>query len=426
MTKKRVLVFPAGSEVGLEIFESLRFSRHFEVLGATSVEDHSYFVFKNLFQLPFYQEENFQAALIELIAKEQIDYVFPAMDSVMLYLKEIEQSLNATVVASPLESLKITNDKEITYRYFSGKIAIPKIFNSQVSLNFPLFFKPKVGYGSRNSSKINDQAELDYWANIVPDYILSEYLPGEEFTVDCFTDGVRVLHYSHARSRGRIRMGISVGSSSAPNHIQDETSQLALIINGELSIRGAWFFQVKRSQTGQLTLLEIGLRIAGSSGLNRSRGVNLPLLTLFDLEGLSVETTPNRETVTIDRAFSIKTNLDFQFGKLFIDLDDCLILEDELNPEAVQLIVHCLNRQKEVILLTKHQGDLSGILKRFRIKGLFDRIIHLNPNQTKADYIEPGSLFVDDSFAERKPLLVRKDIVAFGVESLALINSSFR
>lgn len=426
MTKKRVLIFPAGSEIGLEIFESLRFSRHFEVLGATSVKDHSQFVFKNLFQVPYFQEENFKAALIELIEKEQVDYLFPAMDSVLLYLKEIEESLDAKVVASPLESLKIANDKKCTYKHFLGKIPIPKTFTTQSTLEFPLFLKPKVGYGSRNSAKINNQTELSYWTSIVPDYILSEYLPGEEFTVDCFTSSQRVLQYSHARSRFRIRMGISVGSSSATSHVQEETKQLASIINEKLSIRGGWFFQVKRSKAGQLTLLEIGLRMAGSSGLNRIRGVNLPLLTLFDLEGLAVELIPVQEVVTIDRAFSIKTNLDFQFDQLYIDLDDCLILEGELNPEAIQLIVHCLNKQKKVILLTKHRGDLTNILERFRIRNIFDRIIHLEADEIKADFIESRSLFVDDSYAERKLLQVRNDVLAFGVESIPLINSSFK
>jgi len=48
MEKKiRVLVFPCGSEIGLEIYRSLIYIRQIELWGGSSVEDHGRFVFKN-------------------------------------------------------------------------------------------------------------------------------------------------------------------------------------------------------------------------------------------------------------------------------------------------------------------------------------------------------------------------------------------
>jgi hypothetical protein len=39
--KCRVIIFPAGSEIGLEIFNSLKYSHHVEVFGASGKSDHA-------------------------------------------------------------------------------------------------------------------------------------------------------------------------------------------------------------------------------------------------------------------------------------------------------------------------------------------------------------------------------------------------
>ena len=43
---KRILVFPCGSEIALEIYRSLKYSIHFELVGASSIDDHGKFVYK--------------------------------------------------------------------------------------------------------------------------------------------------------------------------------------------------------------------------------------------------------------------------------------------------------------------------------------------------------------------------------------------
>ena len=46
MTEKhRVLIFPAGSEIGQEIFHSLKYSHHVEVFGASGKSDHASFLY---------------------------------------------------------------------------------------------------------------------------------------------------------------------------------------------------------------------------------------------------------------------------------------------------------------------------------------------------------------------------------------------
>ena len=58
---------------------------------------------------------------------------------------------------------------------------------------------------------------------------------------------------------------------------------------------------------------------------------------------------------------------------------------------------------RKLFLISKHVGDLDQELRRFCIHpGLFDRIIRLDQSQSKLPYIQPDSIFIDDSFAERR------------------------
>jgi len=58
--KKNVLVFPCGSEIGLEIYRSLSKSIHFNIIGASSIDDHGKFIFQNYIgDAPFVEDANF-------------------------------------------------------------------------------------------------------------------------------------------------------------------------------------------------------------------------------------------------------------------------------------------------------------------------------------------------------------------------------
>ena len=58
--KKNILVFPCGSEIGLEIYRSLNYSTHLNLFGGNSIKDHGEFVYENYIgDLPFVSDENF-------------------------------------------------------------------------------------------------------------------------------------------------------------------------------------------------------------------------------------------------------------------------------------------------------------------------------------------------------------------------------
>ena len=106
-----------------------------------------------------------------------------------------------------------------------------------------------------------------------------------------------------------------------------------------------------------------------------------------------------------------------KFNHIYIDLDDTIIVDGKVNFDLVAVIYKFINQGKKIHLITKHKFDVNLTLLKYRIKELFDTIIHLQPEDSKADYIKHSdSIFIDDSFAERKEVFVKLNLKVFSVD----------
>ena len=402
--KKNILVFPCGSEIGLDIYSSVRYSTYFHLIGASSVDDHGKFVYEDYIPgIPFVNDDTFIPSMARIVKERNIDAIYPAMDLVITILKEHENELGCKVISSSLETTRICLSKELTYQTLNGVVSTPRVYAShQVPKEaFPVFAKPKIGYGAKGTKLLKNQDEVESFIQSKDDILILEYLPGEEFTVDCFTDKDGRLLYSAARKRNRIKDGISVNTFFAPD--QKEFEAIAKAINEKISFRGAWFYQVKRNREDRLCLLEIASRLGGSSLLSRAVGVNFALLSLFDAFDFKVTVSKNDYEVELDRALENKYKTDLVFETVYCDYDDCLILnKNTVNVELVKFLYKCVNEKKKIILLSKHDGDLKQELIDFRLGHLFDEVIHIDKQSDKADFINSDkAIFIDDSNAER-------------------------
>ncbi|MDG1279251.1 MAG: ATP-grasp domain-containing protein [Algoriphagus sp.] len=420
-SKIRVLVFPCGSEIGLEVFRSLKYSRHVELVGANSVDDHGKFVYTEYFgNIPFVDAPDFEEVFQKLILEKNIDAVYPTMDQVISTLSEMGDRLHCKVLGSPKKTNRLALSKSKTYQFFEGKIKTPEVYTSLDDIHaFPVFSKPDIGYGSRGTRILHSLEEAKKRKQQHPEHLILEYLPGEEYTVDCFTDRFGKLLFVGPRKRGRIQKGISVNTTPAPE-LLDEVNKFAQKINQEVELRGAWFFQVKKNQNGELSLLEFATRLGGSSSLFRAKGINFALMAIFDAFNYPVEANENSYGIELDRALDQRFKFDFDYQNVYVDLDDCLILGDQINSDLVRFIYQSINKSKKIILITKHEKDLVDTLKKFRISSLFDELIHLKKTQEKADFMQyDNAIFIDDSFAERKKVSLKLRIPVFAPDAVA-------
>ena len=424
--KKRILVFPCGSEIGLEIHAALKYSTHVELWGGASVEDHGRFLYKNYIgNMPSVNESDFIESINDIVKTYQIDLIFPAHDSVVLALAEHENIIDAKLITSGEKVCAICRSKRKTYDLLRDTEFVPQQFEnySEVS-NFPVFVKPDIGQGSNGALKIETAEELEYALLKDKSLLVLEYLPGREYTVDCFTDRHGNLRFCGQRERVRIKAGISVNSKITET--SSEVDRIAECINSRLAFRGAWFFQIKKDKLGKFKLLEASPRIAGTMSVYRNLGINFPLLSVFDHLGYDVSITKNNYQLEVDRAFTNRYSIDLDYNRVYIDFDDTIFDGNSVNEYVVMFIYQCLNESKELVLLTKHNKDIYQTLKKIRLDAsVFHRIEHIGKDDKKYCYIdtEIKSIFVDDSFAERNEVKERCGIATFDLDSLeSLIN----
>ena len=417
MTKKNILVFPCGSEVALEVFRSIENSIHFNVIGGSSTDDHGKFIFDDYIgDIPFVTDLDFIKSLKKIVSHNKIDAIYPATDLVLHVLKKNENELGCRIISSSLETTDICLSKSKTYEILKDIIQVPFVFSNLELINqYPVFLKPDVGYGSRGVLKAENEVEVKNHIIKYPNTIILEYLPGREYTVDCFTNYLGELLFVGQRERKRITNGISVNTSSLP--LNDLVKRIAVKINSTLKFNGAWFFQLKENYKGELVLLEIASRIAGSSSVYRMKGINFAILSLFNEFEQNVNIIENNFEIELDRALENKYQLNINFNHIYVDLDDTLIVDEKVNHKLVGNLYRFLNENKKIHLITKNKYNLKETLTKYKLNTLFDSIIHLKHDDRKSNYIlNADSIFIDDSFAERKDVYDNLKIPVFGID----------
>ena len=410
---RRVLVFPAGTEIGLEILASLKDCKEVELFGAGEAAcNHAQFSYPSYHVVPNIREANWLDALKRLCVELRIDYIFPAYDDVIVALSAARDQIPAQIICPPDWVCDVTRSKAQTYALLKDVVRVPALYASEAEVvSYPVLVKPDRGQGSFGISKATTPDELRKALASLPDPLICEFLPGREYTVDCFSDRERGLLFHGVRSRRRVRNGISVNTVTEQ---LPQAAQWAEAIGSAFQMQGAWFFQVKCAQDGELALLEVAPRIAGAMATHRVMGVNFALLSIFEAERkpLCLLTNPGR--VEMDRALQNRYRHQIDFDHLYLDLDDTLILRGQVNTDLVALVFQCLNRGCKVSLITRHAGDLTQTLARHRLQGLFDEVIHLTVAERKSDHVQGAkAIFVDDSFCERLDVSKRCGIPTF-------------
>lgn len=414
-----VLVFPCGSEIGLEIHAALKFSKDIRLLGASSVSDHGEFVYARYRHIQAdTRSEDFIEQLNTLIEAWSIDVVMPAHDSVIPLLAQAGSRLRALAIVPDAETAACCRNKRLTYARLQGLGIVPVEIDTSAAA-YPIFAKPAIGQGSQGAQRVDDSNHYRSLVESGIDYVFSQYLPGDEYTVDCISDAQGHLVHTSPRIRSRVKSGISVRTESVAE--DPAIVAMAHAIAGELRLKGAWFFQVKRDAEGAPKLLEVAPRIAGSMGLSRAHGINYPLLSIYAHLGRAFSVMPQAYPLIMDRALGNRYRTTLRYECAYIDLDDTLIVNGAINLTLLSLLYQCVANGIKLVLVTRHARCPRETLASHRICAeLFDQIVHLQDGTPKSTVIKPGSssIFIDDSFRERRDVLETTGVPVFDVDAI--------
>jgi hypothetical protein len=418
----RVLVFPGGTEIGLEVRQSLMGLKEVRLAGAGSPADrHGPFAYRQWAIVDDVHQPGWMAGLGQAIRELEIDFIVPGHDDALLALAENAHAIPARIITSPLETCRITRSKRATYSLLADCLPVPRLYREPEEVDtFPVFAKPDRSQGSQGAVLVHDRAQLAAAHAAGSDLVL-EYLPGTELTVDCFSDRDRGVLFARARPRVRTRAGISMSSGTmAPNGL---VSQYAEAIASQLDLHGAWFFQLREDANGTLRLLEVAPRIAGTSAVHRVTGVNFALLSLYENMRMPITLAQNRVNVELDRALTNRYQHDLRYDSVYVDLDDTLIVQGRVHTGLVAFLYQCRNEDHRLVLLTRHRADLAWTLARFRLTELWDEVVRVPDDAEKADFItERNAILIDDSFRERRTASERLGIATFDSSMLELLR----
>lgn len=317
-----ILMTGGGAPGAAGILKCLRQEKSFHIIAADANPNAAgRYMSHDFATIPFASDPSFADSVLSLCRKKNIHAVLPLVTRELIplsqHMKEFELA-GVKLLISPAASLEIANNKSRLYEFLQWRsIAVPDFrvietveqFKAAVDeLGYPakpVCFKPSVSNGSRGFRIISEQMnELDLLFNhkptstyitlsetlrilssgIFPELLVSEYMPGEEYSVDCLANhGEAILIIP--RLRKRMINGISVEGEFVKE--ENIISYCRQIIK-ELQLHGNIGIQVKESSANQFLVLEINPRVQGSISAALGAGVNLPILAIKQELGLPI------------------------------------------------------------------------------------------------------------------------------------------
>jgi carbamoyl-phosphate synthase large subunit len=320
-----VLMTGAGAPGGPGIISALSQSEEINLLTADANPGAAGFLLSGTsVVIPKAESTEFISHLLSLCISHQIDILFPLVTAelnVLSHESERFKKIGTVVLVPNASTLDILNDKGRLYQHLQKnllphphfKIATTtaELVAAAKSLDYPtcpIAIKPCQGNGSRGMRILDasiDRYDLLFnhkptsvYTNLeevltaignraIPPMLVSEYLPGDELTIDVIVvrGDVRELLI---RTRDTMSGGISTSGRFITHHkvetyIRDILNSLDLH-----DFCGPIGFQVKRSLSGEYLLLESNPRIQGTSVAALGCGINLPLLAVLSAANRSV------------------------------------------------------------------------------------------------------------------------------------------
>lgn len=428
MNKKQtnVLIYPCGPDTAIEIYEAIKHSLDINVMGANSIPSAANSIYEHpIVHLPNISAKNFIDTLNKIIEEHDIDLIFPTHDDVLYYLAANTAEIDTIIIGADEYINHISRYKKNTYALFKKLDFCPTVYNKVEEINsFPVFLKPDRGRGSIGARLIKCKEQLldEEWK----ENVITEFLPGKEYTVDCFSDAEHALLYAFPRERKIITNGVSCLNVEPNEVIQKRVWAIASKINQELKFKGLWFFQLKEDQHGTLKLLEICPRIASTMAFARYKGVNLPLLTVYAYLNWDLKVAITHDNVELYRYSQTKAKYDFSFKNVYINYENTLVANGKINVDMIGFIYQCLNDNLKVYLIT-HQSDVKEVLAQNHVsETLFTKIICVPDKEPIQKHItEPKAIFIDSAYKERMKVFKHGNIPVFDVEGVKPLIKSY-
>lgn len=270
--------------------------------------------------VPRVNSEDYIPNLLKICKENCIDLLIPLIDTELLLLAENKDHFEAIGVKLLLSDVKvheICNDKQLTAKFFEeNNFGTPKIYDIKKQLDSPtlegeLLIKPSKGSSGFGVHKVSNKEELKFYSENLNDPILQEFIRGEEYTIDVFTDLKGKVLTAVPRLRIETRAGeVSKGKTCYNRLLIDKATE---VVNALANAIGCITVQCFLTENNDVKFIEINPRFGGGAPLSLTAGA--------DYAKYLVETLLNREP-----SFDITR---WQNNLLMLRYDAAIFLEEE-------------------------------------------------------------------------------------------------
>ena len=230
--------------------------------------------------VPLTTDPQYLPIIKSICFRERIHLLVPTIDDELPLFGKYTEDFWATgirVAVSGENTGRICNNKYITAQFLLEKgIPFARTWLPEeldfCRLTYPLFIKPRSGRGSVGAFPIQNERELRFFLDYVPNPVVQEFLPGKEFTIDLLADFDGNVISVVPRERMVIRSGVTDRGQTL-NH--PAMIQLAIRTAEALEIRGPANIQVKLHNENA-TLFEVNPRFSGGIPLTIAAGADFP------------------------------------------------------------------------------------------------------------------------------------------------------
>jgi carbamoyl-phosphate synthase large subunit len=239
--------------------------------------------------VPAGTDPGFTRAVFQRCTELDVDVVIPTVDSEMPPLGAARSEFARAGIALMLASdsaLRVTLDKLELARHCAGLVRVPRTEPLDDELDaaswvYPVIVKPRAGSGSRDISVVVSAAELAALGER-DGFIVQEYLPGEEFSIDVLSDAAGRVVAAVPRLRARVDSGVSVAGRTIHD---EELETFGRVVADAAGLAFISNVQARRDSAGRAALLEVNPRAPGALPLTMASGVDMPRLALDSLLG---------------------------------------------------------------------------------------------------------------------------------------------
>jgi carbamoyl-phosphate synthase large subunit len=306
MTKKSILMTGAGGAAAVSVWKSLNGLVDLHMADMDVNAAGLYLVpQERRLLIPRGDSTEFIGALLKACESRKIELLIPTVDSELRPVAEARAqfaAIGTQVAVAAADVLALTRDKAALLEQAARTVPVPWSMvwdagSPQELPSWPAFAKPRAGSGSRDLMKLNHAADLA----LVPrdgSFVVQEWLPGEEFSVDVYVSQAGLVLASVPRVRMKTDSGIAVTARTVH---ADDVSEAAVRLVTDLGLRLVSNVQFKRDAQGVAKLLEINPRYPGTLPLTAAAGIDIPKLMLADFSGEALPTArlPFREAMVV-------------------------------------------------------------------------------------------------------------------------------